>query len=375
MKRKIILAIAVVVLVGGILGGIKFLQIRTLIGASKAFVQPPESVSSAVAREEKWQATLPAIGSIAAVHGVSVTTELPGTVTEIAFESGAAVAKGDLLLRLDTSSEEAALRAAEAQTDLNRVNAERTRKLRAENTISQAELDSAEATLKQNQANADAIRAAVEKKTIRAPFAGSLGIRLVNLGEYLDTGKAVVSLQSLDPVVGNFSLPQQELSKLATGMRVHLTTDAYPDRQFQGTLNAINPDLDPATRSVQLQAVFDNPQQLLRPGMFARMEVLLPEERPVLAIPATAILSAPFGDSVFVIEESRGSNAAPGLVVRQQFVRTGRVRGDFISVESGVKPGERVVSSGIFKLRNGMSVEVNDEVAPKATEKPRPSDG
>jgi len=375
MKRKIIIAIIVVVGVAGGLAGVKTMQIRKMIAGGKSFAPPPESVSTTVAREEKWQGTLTAIGSIAAFQGVTITPDIPGTVREIAFESGAVVAKGDLLARLDTSTEEAQLRAIEAQVDLARINLDRAQNLRNDNMISQSELDTAEATLKQNQASADTIRAAITKKTICAPFAGRLGIRLINLGQYLDTGKPIVSLQSLSPVYADFSLPQQELSRLKTGMSVRVTTDAYPDKQFEGTLSAINPDLDPSTRSVGLQATFPNADQLLRPGMFARVEVLLPEEQAVLVIPATAVLSAPFGDSVYVVEEKpAGTNGAAGLVVRQQFVRTGRVRGDFLSVESGLKPGERIVSSGIFKLRNGMPVVESNEIVPKAAEKPRPAD-
>jgi membrane fusion protein (multidrug efflux system) len=241
--------------------------------------------------------------------------------------------------------------------------------------VPQSELDTAEATLKQTQGMADATRATIEKKTIRAPFAGRLGIRLVNLGQYLDTGKPIVSLQSLAPIYVDFSLPQQELARLKTGMPVRVTTDAYPDRQFDGKLTAINPDLDSQTRSVGLQATFENADQLLRPGMFARVEVLLPNEQSVVAIPATSILSAPYGDSVYVIEPAPDKgNGKPGLVVRQKFIRTGRTRGDFVSVESGLKAGERIVSAGIFKLRNGMSVIENNELAPKNALAPNPSD-
>jgi membrane fusion protein (multidrug efflux system) len=370
MKRKIVIATLSVVLVLIVLGGVKALQIRKLVTTPP----PPqlESVSSAIAKQEKWQRTLSAIGSVTAVQGINVTTELAGTVKEIAFESGAQVAKDDLLVRLDTSSEEAQLRAAEAQTEWTRISAERARKLRADDTVSQSELDSAEAGLKQAQANADTIRATIAKKTIRAPFAGRLGIRIINLGEYLDTGKPVVSLQSLSPIHADFSLPQRALAQLSAGMRVRLTIDTFPDRPFDGMLNAINPDLDPSTRSVRLQATFDNPDQVLRPGMFARLEVLLPSEENVLVIPATSVLSAPYGSSVYIIEPS--TNAAGGLVVRQQLIRTGRARGDFVSVETGLKAGEKVAGSGLFKLRNGMSVTENNEWVPKSAENPHPPD-
>jgi membrane fusion protein (multidrug efflux system) len=376
MIRKVLLAVFIVLLALGGLAGVKALQIKKLIASGKSFAAPPECVSAAVAREDKWQNTLTAIGSITAVQGVTVTPDIPGIAREIAFESGAVVTNGALLVRLDTSSEEAQLRALEAQEELGRLNLARERSLRTQNMVSQSELDTAEATLKQSQGNADAIRAAIQKKTIRAPFGGRLGLRLVNLGQYLDTGKPIVSLQSLTPVYAEFSLPQQELARLKTGMKVRVTTDAYPGRQFDGALTAINPDLDQHTRSVGLQATFDNPEQLLRPGMFARVEVLLPEEQAVLVIPATSVLSAPYGDSVYVIEPKPGKeDGKPELAVRQQFIRTGRARGDFVSVESGLKPGDRIVSAGIFKLRNGMSVIENNDLTPKSDVAPRPSDG
>ena len=375
MKRYKTIAVVAVLLVLGGLAGVKTLQIRAMIALGQAYTPPPESVSSFVVREEKWQGTLDVIGSIAAVQGVTVTPEVAGAVREINFESGAVVAKGDLLARLDTSSEEAQLRALEAQVEMSRLNAVRTRQLRADNTVSVSELDNAEAMLKQNQANADAIRATIDKKTIRAPFAGKLGIRQVNLGEYLDTGKPIVSLQSLSPVYVDFSLPQQELAQLATGMRVRVSTDAYAGRQFDGVLTAINPDLDSSTRSVGLQATFDNPEQLLRPGMFVRVQLLLPSEQTVLVIPAPAVLSAPYGDSVYTIESVPATNnAGPRQVVRQQFIRAGSARGDFVSVETGLKAGDRVVSSGLFKLRNGMAVVENNDIAPKTGEAPHPAE-
>jgi membrane fusion protein (multidrug efflux system) len=241
--------------------------------------------------------------------------------------------------------------------------------------VSQADLDTAEATLKQFEANADTIKATIEKKTLRAPFAGQLGIRQINLGQYLDMGKPVVSLQSLAPLYAVFSLPQQELSRLATGLRVRLSADTFPGRQFEAVLTAINPDLDADTRSVRLQATFDNGDRSLRPGMFARVEVLLPEQQDVLVIPATSVLSSPYGDSVFVIEPQPAKGSAkPSLVVRQQFIRVGPGRGDFVSVESGLKPGARVVSAGVFKLRNGMAVVESNDIAPKASETPHPAD-
>ena len=372
MKLKVIIGIGIVLIVAGGLGAMKVPQFQKMLAAKSAFKQPPETVSSAVVREEKWQGSIGAIASIASQQGVNIAAEAPGTVVEIAFESGALVKQGDLLVRLDTTSEAAQLRALEAQADLARMNVERVRKLRSDNMVSASELDAAEATFKQTQANADAVSAIIGKKTIRAPFAGRLGIRQVNLGEYLEAGKTpIVSLQALDTVYADFSLPQQDLSRLKAGLRVRLVTDTYPGQQFEGELTSLDPDLDAATRSVRLQATFGNKDHLLRPGMFARVEVLLPGEQSVLVIPATSVLSAPYGNSVYVIEAA--TNSADGLVVRQQIVRTGPMRGDFISVETGLKAGDRVVRSGIFKLRNGMGVVENNEIAPKADLSPRPS--
>ena len=371
MKSKIALAIIAAIAVVAVLGGLKVMQFKTL--AAAPWVQPPDTLASAVAHEEKWQDTFAAVGSITAVQGGTITPEIAGTVSEIAFESGAVVAKGDLIARFDTSTEAAQLKAAQAQLEWARLTVERTRKLRTDSTVSQSELDQAQAAWLQAKANADAIQAAIDKKTIRAPFAGKLGIRQINLGEYVDAGKPIVSLQSLSPVYADFSLPQQALAQVKTDMTVRVTLDTYTNKEFEGTLTAINPNLDEITRSVRLQATLDNPDQLLRPGMFARVEVVLPSVEKVLVIPATAILSAPYGDSVYVIE--KGTNAPNSLVVRQQFVRTGLARGDFVAVETGLKPGERVVSAGLFKLRNGAAVTENNDLAPKASEKPKPSDG
>jgi membrane fusion protein (multidrug efflux system) len=345
-----------------------------MMAAGMSYSAPPESVSTAAATTENWQGTLTAIGSISAVQGVILTPEIPGTVKEIDFESGSIVAKGELLVRLDVSSEEAQLRAIEAQVELARLNVVRLRQLRADKTVSESDLDTGEATLKQNQANADAIRATIDKKTIRAPFAGSLGIRMVNMGQYLDTGKPIVSLQSLAPVYADFALPQQELARLKTGLSVRVTTDAYPDQPFEGKLTAINPDLDQSMRSVGLQATLENPDRLLRPGMFARVDVLLAEKKEVLAIPATSVLRDPFGDSVYVVESKPGKDGKPELTVRQQIVRTGHAQGDFLSIESGLKPGDRVVTSGLFKLRNGVAVVENNALVPKSEKRPHPAD-
>ena len=369
--KKLLIGLIIVVVVAGVLGVVKTLQIRALIAAKAAFVPPPETVATAVAHDDKWEQTLPAVGSVNPAQGVTVAPEIAGTITEIAFESGATVSKGDLLVRFDISSEQAQLRAAEAQVQLAKLNTDRTRLLRADKTVSQAELDQSEATLKQAQANADTIQATIEKKTVRAPFAGRLGIRLVNLGEQLDVGKGIVSLQALSPMFVDFSLPQQDLALLQTGMVVRVVSDSYPGQTFTGELAVINPALDSSLRTVRLRAAFANTNELLRAGMFVRVRVELPGEQAVLVIPSTAVLSAPYGDSVFVVEPS-AEKGATNLVVEQKFIRTGRSLGDFISVETGLKAGDRVVTAGIFKLRKGMSVSENNVTTPTPSQTPTP---
>ncbi|HUC83704.1 MAG TPA: efflux RND transporter periplasmic adaptor subunit [Candidatus Acidoferrales bacterium] len=370
MIRKLFVGILIVLVILAGLAAVKFLQIRTMLGSAALFAPPPETIATALVREETWPDTLTAVGSVSPAQGVMVSPEIAGTVNEIAFESGATVKQGDLLLRLDTSSEEAQLRAAEAQSEWAKVTVDREKKLQSDKTVSQSEVDQADATWKQAVANADNIRATIQKKTIRAPFAGKLGIRLVNLGEQLDVGKSIVSLQSLSPVFVDFSLPQQEIAKLQTGLKVRAAADAYPTNQFEGEITAINPDLDTVTRSVRVRARFENTDELLRAGMFARVTVLLPQRQTVKVIPATAILSAPYGDSVFIV--TRGPGGSTNLVVHQAFVRTGRARGDFVSVESGLKVGDRVATAGVFKLRNGAAVRENNDLSPEASETPSP---
>jgi len=375
MKTKIVTAIICVVTVSAVLGGIKALQIRKMIDGAKTSDGPaPEAVATVEARPQHWENSLVAIGSIRAAQGVRISSEIAGVIQDLHIESGAHVEKDAILVHLDTSTENAQLRAVEAQLEFARLNLVRVEKLRAGNTVSVSELDTARTTLNQTQANADAIRAAIEKKTIRAPFAGILGLRQVDLGQYIEAGRFIVSLQALSPVYADFSLPQQDLAHLKTGMKILVRTDTYPDRIFEGVLTAINPDLDQATRSVPLRASLENREQLLRPGMFAKVEVLLPDHEDVVAIPATSVLSAPYGDSVFIVESKTDSSGKTQLTVRQQFIRTGRNRGDFVAVISGLKGGERIVNAGLFKLRNGMTVLENNAPVPEASQTPRPSD-
>jgi membrane fusion protein (multidrug efflux system) len=373
MTKKIILTLVIVLVLVGLLAGIKGLQFQTMFAQGANFAQPPETVTTTEVKQDTWQPTLTAVGSVAAVQGVMLSAEMSGAVKNIAFESGATVRAGDLLVELDSSVEQAQLRSAMASADLARLNLERARELRGKKMMSQADLDSAEAQAKQANAQIDNIRAVIAKKTIRAPFAGRTGIRQVNLGQFLDNGAAIVTLQSLDPVYVDFALPQQNLARLSVGMAVRVTTDAFPGQSFEGKLTAINSEVDAVTRNVRLQATLATDGRL-RPGMYVNVAAVLPETERVLMIPATAVLYAPYGDSVFVVEDKKDEKTGVvGKVLNQRFVRLGKMRGDFVVVASGLDVDQTIVTTGVFKLRNGMSVVVDNKLAPNFQLAPKPA--
>ncbi len=369
MKRRMLIttiSLAVIVLV---LVAVKAMQIGAMVEQGKNFVPPPVTVTSAAVAAESWETALTSVGTLNAVQGVTLAAELPGRVVEIAFAAGGRAAKGDILLRQDTSSEEAQLPGALAQVELTRTNLERMDQLLAKGLISKAERDTAVASSEQSEAQAQNIRATIAKKTIRAPFGGHLGIRRVNLGQVLREGDPIVTLQSLDPIFVDFTLPQQQLPLLRKGLAVQVATDALPGRTLQGRVTAIDPLVDNETRTLRVQATVANAGEVLRPGMFVNVAVGLPAQQKVLSVPATAVLYAPYGDSVFIIEDGADKK---GKTLRQQFVRLGPKRGDFVAVASGVKEGEAVVSTGVFKLRNGQPVVVDNALAPEFKQAPTP---
>jgi membrane fusion protein (multidrug efflux system) len=369
-KRIIILALAGLIIVIAVLSGIKYLQIGAMIAHKKNFKPPPETVTAAVVKPDSWTTALTAVGTLNAIQGVTVAAELAGKVVRIAFEPGTSVKKGDILLLQDTSSEEALLPGALAQVNLTRTNLARAEQLFAKGMIARADLDSAVATAEQARAQADTIRAAIGKKTISAPFTGRLGIRQVNLGQILKEGDPIVTLQSLDPIYVDFTLPQQQLQQVRRGLQVLVTSDALPGMTIEGRITAVSPRIDAETRSFKVEATADNRAEKLLPGMFVNVAVGLPTRLKVLAIPATAVLYAPYGDSVFIIEEKKDGTG--GKTLRQQFVRLGEKRGDFMAVVSGLKGGESIVSTGVFKLRNGQEVVIDNTLAPAVKLAPRP---
>lgn len=373
MAKRMTLMLSVMVVLLTTLGFIKFRQVQSAVQAA-SFQPPPEAVTSIVAKQEQWPATMSVIGTMEAVHGVTVSADLPGSVEKINFASGQSVREGDVLVELDTRQERAQLAALEAQRDLARINYGRTQQLVKEGVISRMEYDQATAQQKATEANVAEIRATIERKTIRAPFSGILGIRKVNLGQYLAAGDAVVPLQSLNPIYVNVGLPQQSVGQVRIGRSLRITSEDLPSQVFTGRVNAIDSVVDQATRNIQVQATLANPEGKLRPGMFVQVEVVLGASRPVIALPASAISFAPYGDSVFIITDLKDQKGQIYRGVRQQFVKVEGSRGDQVAVVSGVNPGEEVVSSGVFKLRNGAAVQVNNKVQPENNPAPKPED-
>jgi membrane fusion protein, multidrug efflux system len=364
-----IIAIAGVVLVIAILAGIKVTQIRKMMASGKTFKLPPESVTTTKVEKTSWLASREAVGTLVAVRAVTVASELAGQVKQINFDSGADVHKGDLLLKLDTSVEEAQLASAEADLKLAEVNAKRAQVLRKTSANTPSELDTAESRVAETLAQAAQLKAIIAKKTIRAPFDGRLAIRQVELGQVLTAGAMIASLQSVTPIHAEFWLPQQVLSDLHVNMRAEMQTDVFPGKKWNGVITTVNPEVDISTRNVRVRATFPNTDGTLKPGMFANVAVLSNDERPALVIPATAVMYAPYGDSVYSVE-----NKDKDLVAHQKFVRLGERRGDLVAVTTGLEAGETIVSSGAFKLHNGSTLAVHNDLAPDAKLSPTPTD-
>jgi membrane fusion protein, multidrug efflux system len=370
-KRMIVMLMATALIVGA-LGFVKFKQIQTAVGQAASFQPPPEAVTTIAAVEEQWPETLTAIGSVAAVQGVTISADLPGTVDRIGFEAGQWVREGEVLALLDTRQEQAQLAAAEAQRELARVSFDRMQGLLNENVVSRAEFDRATADQRQSDARVGEIRATIERKTIRAPFSGSLGIRHVNLGQYLSAGTALVTLQSLSPIYVNFAVPQQAIAQMRVGRSVRVSVADLEGVNFNGRITALDSVVDESTRNVQVQATLANRDGKLRPGMFVQAEVAVGASATIVSLPASAISYAPYGNSVFVVGDMKDPSGKPYRGVRQQFVKLGAARGDQISVVSGLKAGDEVVTSGVFKLRNGAAVLVNNKVRPANSPAPKP---
>lgn len=373
-KLVLLIGVAAMLLFIMAIAGWKALQISRAIAMGKAFRMPPDAVTSFVVTEETISPVLEAVGSISSPQGVMLSADLPGTVAAIRFESGSHATNDEILVQLDTRQEEAQLRTAMAKLELARHNLERNTGLRQSHVIADYAYDESKSQYDAAVSSAQEIQAMIDRKTIRAPFAGELGIRQVNVAQYLKSGEPIVQLESIDPVYVNFSLPQQNLGKLSVGQRISLRADGLPDKLFEGIITAINSAVDATTRNIQIQATIRNPDHTLRSGMFAGVQVLLPNQERMVMIPSTAIEYAPYGDSVFVIETMRDADGKEYLGAREQQVTLGKKRGDLVAVLKGLKPGDRVATSGIFKLRNGGAVKLNESVQPGHDPAPKPQD-
>jgi len=365
MNKRIVLTILIALAIFGAIFGYKFYSIRKAMAAYAEMKIPPVTVSAADAQTQTWPNTLTAVGSLASHRGITVKTELEGLVGEVVAQSGAVVAQGDLLVVLDTASEEAQLSGLEAQAKLAEINLTRARDLRTNGTNTPSDLDAAEAASTQTKAAVTQLRVTLAKKHIVAPFAGRLGIVKVYPGQFLSKGDALVVLESIDPIHVDFSQPQQELSRLAVDQEVQLKVDAYPARVFTAKITAISPRVSDATRSLDIRATLANSDEALRPGMYAHVEVVLPPTENALVLPGTAVVHNPYGETVYVIENG---------VAKQRFIKTGPQRGDLIMVVDGLKAGDQVVTGGQIKLRNGSAVRIDNSAAPEANPAPKPNE-
>lgn len=371
-KRMVIMLAVVGLLFGGIFGYKAFTGIMMKKYMSAGGI-PPVTVSTIHATNEAWQPQFKAVGSLRAVRGVDLASEISGLVRSVHFKSGDEVKAGQLLVQLNADPDIAQLHALEAEADLAEITYERDKKQIEAQAISQSTLDSASADLKSKQAQVTQQAAVVAKKAIRAPFAGRLGISSVNPGQYVNSGEKIVTLQSLDSIFIDFSLPQQELSRVSRGQTAVVFIDAYPGKTFTGKITAINPKVDPDSRNVQVEAVIANPGRELLPGMYATLEVLYGAAQHYLTLPRTAVTFNPYGETVYLVEEKGTDKAGKKtLTVRQTFVTLGPARGDQVAVLSGVKEGDQVVTSGQLKIKNNSVVIINNQVQPLNDAAPKP---
>jgi len=370
IKKFVIVIAGFGVLVLG-LGTVKTAQIKDAMSVSHT--PPPTAVSTYEAQEVEWRSVHRAIGTLAPVEGVTISADADGSIIRIPVENGALVKAGDILVEIDTSVEEAQLAAAEARAGLAKINLDRAQSLLGNNTVAKSEFDVADATYKQAMAEVASIKAVIEKKHVRAPFDGRVGIRHVNPGQYVSRGSPLMPLQKLDPIYVNFNVPQSRLSSIQVGQEVVLKVDSMENENFTGTINAIDAGVDPSTRNITVQATVANPQERLRSGMFVRVEVQLAEVEKLVVVPATAVSYASYGNTIFIVETMKDENGEEYLGVRQEPITVGPARGDLVAVYGAVKPGDQVVSAGVFKLRKGAKVQVNTWVQPPPSPNPNPA--
>ena len=373
-KRMLIMLLIVGVFFGAILGWqlvFKPAMIKKFMSAGGI---PPQTVSTAKAGISDWQSEYQAVGTLRALRGADIAPELAGIITAIHFDSGEEVQAGTPLVQLNAESDVARLQSLAAAADLAEVNYERDKKQLEFQGVSQALVDTDAANLKSAKAQVAEQRALVDKKLVRAPFAGRLGIRAVDLGQFVNPGTKLVTLQALDPILVDFYIPQKFLGKVARGQKVAMNTDAFPGQSFAGEITSIEPKADPATRNVQVRAAVHNPKRMLLPGMFATVSITSGVPQRYVTLPQTAVSYNPYGDTVFVLEERKAEDGKTSLVAQQKFVTTGDTRGDQVAILTGIKEGDTVVTAGQLKLRTGTPVTVNNAIQPSNDPAPRPKD-
>jgi membrane fusion protein (multidrug efflux system) len=373
MGKKFIIGIGAFLLLAGALAFYKYSQISALM--AKGYVPPPEAITTISSKTETWNDTIVTTGSFIPVQGTMIKAEEPGKIVSINFESGKPVQEGQLLVQIDTSVEEANLKAALAKADLSASTLSRIMKLKGTGALSERDIDDAQYQFKQNSADVDNILALIDKKTIKAPFTGFVGIRQVNIGQYVAPGDPIVPLQTLSPIYIEFQLPQQDLAKVKVEQKIEIRVDTFSDKVFTGIINAINPEVDDRSRSVKIQATIENADGLLRPGMYGNVIISLGNSHKYLTIPGTAINRAPYGNSVYVVEDMHDEKTGKNyLGVRQEFVQVGPSRGDQVAILSGLKEGEEVATSGLFKLRPKAEVLIDNTATPENNPAPQPPD-
>jgi membrane fusion protein, multidrug efflux system len=369
MKKQVVGTFVVMgILIAG-LGYAKYLMIP-----KTGPMMPPETVTTTKSRSETWERTIKLVGSILPSQGVTLSAEDAGKVVKLNFESGVEVQKGDVLIELDSAVEEARLKGAQARLESARKNYQRLQNLKATNAVSLDALDKAESDFRAAEAEGLSLQAVIARRKIVAPFTGRTGIRMVNVGEYVQAGEAIVPLHYLKEVFVNLNVPQQTSGLIGLGQEVNLSVDAFPGETFKGKVTAINPQLDPETRTLEVQATISNEKERLRPGMFATVNLILPEKDNVVVIPATSISYAPYGDTVYVVEAGKGPDGNPAQLAKQKVVKPGERRGDLVAIKEGLQPDEEVVTSGVFKLRNGSAVAINNNFSPGTELNPQPAD-
>lgn len=371
MKKQLGITVLAIFLLTAFLAVIKVTQISRAIAEHARFSPPPEAVTTTKVTKAEWRESFDTVGSFVSIQGATLSAKESGNVVAVRFESGAKVKAGDVLLEIDRSVEEATLRGATARLELTKQNLERANKLRGQSALALSTLEDAQSKVRQSEAEVQSIKAAIERKTIVAPFDGRAGIRTVNVGSFVNAGAPLVPLYSLNPIYFNFSVPQQLAPQLATGSHVTVAVDAFPNREFTGEVTAINPNIDEALRTITVQATVQNAQEEILPGMFGSVHFDIGDEKSLLVITSVSVTYAPYGNSVYVVERSKGADGKERTTARQQIVQLGRARGDFVSVIKGLNEGDEIVSTGAFKLRPGAPIQIKETGASPLSLSPR----